>query len=633
MAHKHSVYDTDNHFQIDGVTRAVKNVSETKTLLMKGDHNSERFTFEVPRYIDGHDMTQCDICQIHYLNTGSGSSEVVKGIYEVDDLQSSPNAEGEIAILSWLISNNCTQYSGTLNFVIHFACTTDGTVDYVWNTAIVTGITVSNTIYNSDFIPTEFPDILEQWKKELELATPVVKLERKDAERKVVLSVTANKQTVSVDIKDGEKGDPGEVTEEELDQAISEAVIVAIREDLGYMYEEQYSYGFVEHMDVLSPANRIEYTCLNRNYTPMTVDIDGSHTANYGSWGSFPSLVQNKPYMVKSTGEEDYMLDEMDYTKKADGISDSDVSNTDYDGGAFSKFVKIYVKRWIEGNDRHVRFSFIPIKGYTACGFIGADGEEMDHVWLPMFYGSTVDGKMRSLSGLHPDINQNTSTQHTNITAFSTRAAFFAGPIIETIRDMLYMLFKTTDIQGACGYGNRNGYKSAEPPYYGVLPNDVVGGGQFYGTNDGKSLNKIFHSIVLGTYNQYQRDPYYLVVNGRFKVSTDYTYDLTGEAYTDTGIDEKEVTGDKWLYPNLCKVVDGFGSIPMEPFNGSTSTGYCDGVYHSSSAKNFLAVVLRFGNCDNGSTAGLGCLHLGNSAAAAHWSISVSVLLFPPVTA
>ena len=389
-------------------------------------------------------------------------------------------------------------------------------------------------------------------------------------------------------------------------------------------------YGFVEHMDVLQPGERIEYTGINKYYTAMTLDLN-QHTTDYGSWGTFPSLAENKPYMVKPTGEADYQLNENDYTLKLDGTA-SDISNVSYDGGAFSKFVKVYVKRWIDGNDRHVRFSYAPLEGYDPCGFIDADGSEMSHIWIPMFYGSTVDGKMRSLSGLQPDINQNTATQYANITAFSDRAAFFAGPIIETIRDMLYMLFKTTELQGACGKGNCNGYLSDAFPCFGVLPNALVGNGQFYGSSDGKSLNKILHSIVLGSYNQYQRDPYYLVANGRFKVGVNYTYDVTGASYIDTGIDSETVDANKWLYPNVSTVVDKYGSIPIAPFAGSTSTGYCDGVYHPSN-KDFTAVVQRFGNCNSGTTAGLACLLPDAGAGASYWGISASVLLRPPAGA
>lgn len=167
MSHKHSVYDTDPHFKIDGDTRTITNMSEVKIALMQGDHNSERFTFELPRYVDGHDMTKCDICQIHYLNVNSSTRETNTGIYEVDDLQVYPDDE-EIVILSWLISQNVTRYVGGISFVIRFACSTDSVIDYVWNTAVYTGgISVSSTIYNSEEVVEDYVDILEEWRQKL----------------------------------------------------------------------------------------------------------------------------------------------------------------------------------------------------------------------------------------------------------------------------------------------------------------------------------------------------------------------------------------------------------------------------------------------------------------------------------
>lgn len=425
-------------------------------------------------------------------------------------------------------------------------------------------------------------------------------------------------------IADAIRSRTGKTDQLTLEQMVSEI------QSLGSGDTEPEYYGFVEHMDVLQPDERIEYTGINKHYTAMSSDLN-QHTTDYGSWNNFPTLVENKPYMVKPTGEADYQLDENNYTLKADG-SASDVANTAYEGGAFSKFIKVYVKRWIDGNDRHVRFSFRSLEGYEPCGFIDTDGSEMPHVWIPMFYGSTVDGKMRSLSGLQPDIDQNTATQYANITAFSDRAAFFAGPIIETIRDMLYMLFKTTELQGACGKGNRGGFNASNPPYYGVLQNAVVESGQFYGNLDSVSLNKIFHSIVLGSYNQNQRDPYYLVVNGRFKVSVNYTYDITGESYIDTGIDSETVDANKWLCPSVSTVVDKFGSIPIAPFGGSTDTGYCDGVRHPAN-KEITTVAQRFGRPGDTKYAGIASLNLEKNANEANWTDSASVLLRPPAGA
>lgn len=164
MAHKHSVYDTDTHFRIDGVTRAVKNASTTKTMVVQHDHNSERFTFEVPRMVDGHDMSICNLVQVHYINTESiNKNNFAVGVYEVDDLQASPNDDA-VVICSWLISGNATKFVGNLSFVVRFACIAeDGTVDYAWNTAKHSNVFISEGIYNSDDVAGEYADVLAQW--------------------------------------------------------------------------------------------------------------------------------------------------------------------------------------------------------------------------------------------------------------------------------------------------------------------------------------------------------------------------------------------------------------------------------------------------------------------------------------
>lgn len=175
MAHKHPIYDTDPHFKIDGDTRVIINASDVKVALMQGDHNSERFTFEIPRYVDGHDMSLCNICQIHYLNVASSTRATNAGIYEVEDLQFDPKDEQNRVVLSWLISSNVTMYVGSLSFVIRFGCSTDGVVDYIWNTAVHSGITISSSICNSETVVQDYADILEQWRDKLEDSVTALK--------------------------------------------------------------------------------------------------------------------------------------------------------------------------------------------------------------------------------------------------------------------------------------------------------------------------------------------------------------------------------------------------------------------------------------------------------------------------
>lgn len=180
MAHLHSIYDTDPHFSIDPVTRAIKNESTRKTALVQGDHNSERFTFEVPRFVEGHDMSLSTRIEVHFINFAADKSGQSENVYIVDDMQISPNSEDEsIVIFSWLLSTNATTYNGTLAFAIRFVCLTDEKIDYAWHTAPYKGISISEGINNGEKVIEDNSDILAAWERDInELAWRVENLEK-----------------------------------------------------------------------------------------------------------------------------------------------------------------------------------------------------------------------------------------------------------------------------------------------------------------------------------------------------------------------------------------------------------------------------------------------------------------------
>lgn len=388
-------------------------------------------------------------------------------------------------------------------------------------------------------------------------------------------------------------------------------------------------YGFIEHMDILAPGQRIEYTGANKDYSPITVNKETGQ-ASYNSWANFPWLLANKPYMVHSDGTADYRLNENNYAQKEDG-SASDVANAAYDGGAFAWAMKIYKQEYTVGSDRVVNFSISKRDGFEPIGFIDPSNRELEGVWIPMFYGTIISDKMKCISGNQPCYNTATAAEKTAIDAFGSKAKFFGGAIVETLIDLMILFAKTTDLQAAYGNGNCSGYDASLAPTYGVKQNAVVGGGQFYGTSDGKSLNKIFHSIVLGSYNQWMRDPYVVCVNGKVKVSKNYNYDLTGAAYEDAGITHGKINDNAAygpVYAHIFRTIGGFGALPAAPYKGSTALGGCDGMWVNTG---ITAVALRFGDCNNGLIAGPRALILNYSAGYAYWYIGAAILLLPPV--
>ena len=167
MAHVHIIVDHDKHFIIDPITKKIQPENPEKNKLVRYDHNSERYTFEMDRMLEGHDMSLCDIVQIHYINVSSNKQKKNEDIYEVNDLGLLSGNEDRIAF-TWLVSRNATMLDGILTFAIRFACSNGDSIDYELHTEIFSSISISNTIINNgQSIVEEYSDILNQWKKEL----------------------------------------------------------------------------------------------------------------------------------------------------------------------------------------------------------------------------------------------------------------------------------------------------------------------------------------------------------------------------------------------------------------------------------------------------------------------------------
>lgn len=161
IEHNHNLTDRDLRFSIDTITRAVTNASN-KVSLMQFDHNSERFSFEINKDIEGHDVLNCNRVIIHFCNVGSATRQKNVGVYEVTDLAVHPE-DATKATFSWLISDSATQLAGSLSFLIEFACIEDDEVVYRWNSAIFNNIVISPGMNNGNELVEPYPDLLAEW--------------------------------------------------------------------------------------------------------------------------------------------------------------------------------------------------------------------------------------------------------------------------------------------------------------------------------------------------------------------------------------------------------------------------------------------------------------------------------------
>lgn len=165
--HLHDIKDDDGYFTIDPNTREVVNISSIKTFLMQGDHNSEIFTIEVPRYVERHDMMLCNVVKAHYNNIGSNDNEIYEDVADLSTLEINPD-NPDTVICTWTISRYATQYAGILSFLIQYICKDENDNEvYEWHSDIYDNVEVKQGRNNSLASVMDYTDILEQWRARL----------------------------------------------------------------------------------------------------------------------------------------------------------------------------------------------------------------------------------------------------------------------------------------------------------------------------------------------------------------------------------------------------------------------------------------------------------------------------------
>lgn len=178
----HEIQDKDLHFLIDPITRAITNQTAAKVKLMQFDHNSERFTFEVPRFVEGHDMTLCTKVEVHYINIAGNKQDQHADVYRVEDMATEGEGDTEKVTFSWLVSAGATQYAGSLSFVVRFTCLTGEKLDYAWSTSIFSGISIGEGMNNGDSVLEDYTDVLAVWEAQISTHIEAVEALREEVE-------------------------------------------------------------------------------------------------------------------------------------------------------------------------------------------------------------------------------------------------------------------------------------------------------------------------------------------------------------------------------------------------------------------------------------------------------------------
>lgn len=411
-------------------------------------------------------------------------------------------------------------------------------------------------------------------------------------------------------------------------------------------------YGFHIDPDESDSSDCVTYLEDAIGMTPASM---GSTTFNYGSWANV--FFMPKPCMVKFDGTVDYYLDPNDYSKKADGTP-SDYNNLAYGGNAMMEFPLIWFK--FGNNEFHMSNMQVDNSYDCPCNK-DANGNIIEHFYVPIYNGTIYDGKMRSISGikLRPwstttysgsatyavgDVVNYSSRMWECKTAVETAEAFdeskweqfaFNGnttgeeevaaatacnttAAVEWYTDVLcdrqllnalhILVSKSIDSQGRFGRGIDSGSQTVKENYVTGSLDDK---GLFYGsTANGATAVKTF-----GIENWWA-----LVWHrtaGLIGSENGYKYKMTGP-YDSSGTNYTEATGRPNTSDYVKKMIFGdYGMLPTEV--GSYSTQYYKDYYYNGTG------YVRIGGASNcGAYCGAFSFYLSNSFANQYWGTAAS---------
>lgn len=349
-------------------------------------------------------------------------------------------------------------------------------------------------------------------------------------------------------------------------------------------------YGFRRTKAESNPATRITYLYDAVGLTPAYMDFAGG-AFNYGSWETFVNEVQ-RPVMLKTDGTVDYELSRTDFTKKRDGITASDVSNTAYVGNAMIEFRKYkWVYQYEDANYEYFICCNVQYDAnYKAYAFQNANTNIKDAFYWGAFKG-IYSTNLRSIADQTVMYNQTRNTEVSRATGNGAGYYTIYKSGWDYIGNLLTLISKSDNSQTSFG-GGKYTASSTVTGTTKSLP-------QFMGYNNATSDVKVFG--IEGFWGNFWESMAGMILDTtiKTKLTPPYNFDATG--YADTTITPSGTSGS---YANTAKIDSEMGYVPKTA-NGSATTYYCDGLSFDN-AKVCYALVSGYWNV--GFPAGMRCI-------------------------
>ena len=281
-------------------------------------------------------------------------------------------------------------------------------------------------------------------------------------------------------------------------------------------------YGYKIDENNLNPETAVSYTLNSVDKTPATAGNGASV-----SWDATPIYSDIKPCMFKD-GVVNYYLDPVNITKKADGVTDADISS-----GADGDVMIEFPTYWWKMNKANA-----DIYAYLSKSKADSNFKALSHtvgntvknkIYIGAYPGIIIDGRLRSLSGQTPTHTQTIGAFRTAAQANGIGYQQFGYYQWLMLQHLFYLRFKNRDSQTALGkgYTNLDVIKAAGDT--NAFP------GLYYGTTSDQVSMKCFGIEGLWDYELIWTDGLFIDANRNILIGNQTIYNNTGVGYTNFG--------------------------------------------------------------------------------------------------
>ena len=320
-----------------------------------------------------------------------------------------------------------------------------------------------------------------------------------------------------------------------------------------------------------SPAGAMEYMYDAVGKQPAYMDF-ATGNFNYGDWANAFFVKQNRPVMLDTSWNVVEELDKTDQTKKTDG-SPSSISDELSNLNAFAEFPQVWYKTWEDSTHQYFAISNVQYDETYKCDVCkDAAGKIADKWYFPMFDGSLISGKMRSLAGKSVSVSKTAAQEIVYCTLHGAGWYTLDKEQIHVFVMLAELIAKNRNSQQAFG-----DQVSLVTNTAGINTGSLKSFGQFKGYNDGIHATKMFYCETgsLGYWTRYAG--HVTNANQEHLIKTYPPYNLDGAGYINTRVITAGTSGA--YIKGMTFTPDGiFANLT----GGSATTYWPDGHWHAA---------------------------------------------------